>query len=256
MKTLKSILLASSILTVTLSANAQKTITIDPGHGGIELGYDKKEIKEKEINLDLSKLIYEKINKQKYKTYLTRENDSITNKNLIDFNKDKKVDIKDEILSRLKISKDNKSDYVISIHHNANKYKHVKGIEIYYPALFQENAAENQKLDICETPNCREYHKESYKLAKEFQNFLKIKGINSKIIGADLRFLIGNTKNYEKFNFKEKRLLIEFGYMTNPKEYKEITSENGIKKNAELLSEFFNLKENLPLEPKIAKIEN
>lgn len=71
-----------------------------------------------------------------------------------------------------------------------------------------------------------------------------------------MRFLIGNSKNYEKLKFKEKRLLIEFGYMTNPEEYKKITSKKGLQENANLLSEFFNLKESLPLEPKIAKIEN
>jgi len=256
MKTLKSILLASSIFAAPLITNAQKIITIDPGHGGIELGYDKKEIKEKELNLNLSKLIYEKINKNKYKINLTREYDHTTNNDSVDFNKDKKIDVKDEILSRLEIAKENKSNYAISIHHNANKYKHVKGIEIYYPALFKKTSAENGKLDICKAPNCWEYHKKSFELAKEFQDFLRIKGINSKLIGADLRFLVGNSKNYEKLNFKEKRLLIEFGYMTNPEEYKKIISTKGTEKNSELLSNFLNMKENLLLKPKIAKIEN
>jgi len=55
--------------------NNYKSIIIDPGHGGIDLGYDNGNIYEKDFNLQLSKYIYDKLNILGFPVFITREDD-------------------------------------------------------------------------------------------------------------------------------------------------------------------------------------
>ena len=56
--------------------NKYKTIIIDPGHGGVDLGYDKGIYYEKDFNLDIGNYVYDKLNKLGYPVYITRQGDS------------------------------------------------------------------------------------------------------------------------------------------------------------------------------------
>lgn len=55
--------------------NKYKTIIIDPGHGGVDLGYDKGNIYEKDFNLEIGNYVYDKLNKLGYPVYITRNGD-------------------------------------------------------------------------------------------------------------------------------------------------------------------------------------
>lgn len=96
------------------------TIVIDPGHGGKEHGtHDPRGIPESKYNLEIAKLLYEKLKKKNKKVFLTRS-------------KDKYVSLKD----RVEFARKKKADILVSIHHNAlpdneNPLKH-KGAEVYY----------------------------------------------------------------------------------------------------------------------------
>jgi len=56
--------------------NKYKTIIIDPGHGGVDLGYDKGIYYEKDFNLEIGKYIYDKLQNLGYPVYITRQGDS------------------------------------------------------------------------------------------------------------------------------------------------------------------------------------
>lgn len=56
--------------------NKYKTIIIDPGHGGVDLGYDKGIYYEKDFNLDIGNYVYDRLNKLGYPVYITRQGDS------------------------------------------------------------------------------------------------------------------------------------------------------------------------------------
>ena len=97
-----------------------KTVVIDPGHGGKELGsVGPTEIPEKDVNLQISRYLKDELIKAGAHVYMTRE-------------KDEYVDLYD----RVEYAKKKKADILISIHNNAlpdgqNPYiKH--GTETYY----------------------------------------------------------------------------------------------------------------------------
>lgn len=110
-------------------------ITLDPGHGGTDSGACANGLKEKDLNLQITKKLETEFKKKGAEVYLTRKED--TNPDLYD---------------RVDYAKDNGSDFLLSIHQNSlanpdmvNK-KH--GTGVYY------------------------YNKEAYLPAKEIQNSL------------------------------------------------------------------------------------
>lgn len=56
--------------------NNYDAIIINPGHGGIDLGFESGTNYEKDFNLELSKYIYNKLLEMGYPVYLTRNDDS------------------------------------------------------------------------------------------------------------------------------------------------------------------------------------
>ena len=50
-----------------------KTIYIDPGHGGFDPGANYKDIKESDINLEISKILKRELEKNGATVYLTRD---------------------------------------------------------------------------------------------------------------------------------------------------------------------------------------
>lgn len=117
------------------------TILIDPGHGGEDTGArtylkkQKKMINEKDITLNLAKLIKKGLEKNKeYKVYLTRSVDRF-------------VSLHDRAAVADKI----KADLFISIHANASRRKGATGIETYY--LDNHNDAAVSKVERVENKN-------------------------------------------------------------------------------------------------------
>ena len=95
-------------------------ITIDPGHGGSEIGaIGCLGTKEKDVNLEISKNLKEKLEKLGAKVYMTREDDSFTGLN-----------------ERVKKSNYFDADIFLSIHNNAlpdsQADKNATGTDTYY----------------------------------------------------------------------------------------------------------------------------
>lgn len=55
--------------------NKFNTIIIDPGHGGVDIGFDDGIHYEKDFNLEIGKYIYNRLNNLGFPVYITREND-------------------------------------------------------------------------------------------------------------------------------------------------------------------------------------
>jgi len=98
------------------------TITLDPGHGGVEKGACAFGLEEKTINLQIAKALRRELKKRGATVYLTRK-------------KDKQVDLYD----RIAFAKEKNSDILLSIHQNslANPAdidkKHGVGVYYYHP---------------------------------------------------------------------------------------------------------------------------
>ena len=90
-------------------------IIIDPGHGGIDSGAIKAGISEKDINLEVSKMIYQILNKKGYKVNLTRWDDKTMS-----------------LEERVEFSDKNKADIFVSIHVNSSVSSDPNGIETHW----------------------------------------------------------------------------------------------------------------------------
>ena len=77
-------------------------IVVDPGHGGIEKGATCFGLEEKNINLQISKILRKELKKRGAKVYLTRK-------------KDKQIGLYD----RVDFAKEKNADILLSIHQNA-----------------------------------------------------------------------------------------------------------------------------------------
>lgn len=93
-----------------------KKIVIDPGHGGKDPGaISPRGLKEKTVNLMISRYLKEELQKYGFDVVLTRTRDVFLS-----------------LAERTNIAKKNNADLFISIHANSNRSSKVDGVEIYY----------------------------------------------------------------------------------------------------------------------------
>lgn len=157
----------------------QKVITIDPGHGGRDPGTRYGNLLEKDINLEISKVLQKELIKEGAIVYLIREED-------IDFSKDtdyrkKRGDLK----RRIDFIESKKSDIYLSIHLNWYNDYYYGGAEILYNNINKENKI----------------------LAENLRESL----INNKIKTRDLK----TTNLYLYSNTTVPGVLIECGFLSN-----------------------------------------
>ena len=90
-------------------------VILDPGHGGNDRGTTRGFTQEKDITLEVSKVIRQEILRQGWQVSLTRE-------------KDRFVSLQD----RTEIAEKKSADLFISIHVNSSPDKKVRGFEVYF----------------------------------------------------------------------------------------------------------------------------
>lgn len=99
-------------------------IALDAGHGGGEPGCVSRGIKEKDVNLQITKKLNKELKKRGAATFLTRKKD---------------VDV--GLYERVKMAKNARADFLISIHQNSlanpENYEKKHGSGVYY---YNENA--------------------------------------------------------------------------------------------------------------------
>jgi N-acetylmuramoyl-L-alanine amidase len=195
-----------------------KTVAIDPGHGGKDPGtISRSGFKEKDLNLTVSKYLKEELERKGFKVVLTRSRDVYLT-----------------LQERVEIAKKHNADIFISIHGNANRAYHMKGMEIYYLS-----------------PSRLKSHERAVNLAKEEGVWPERLSFDAKAILWDLLL----TKNYslsvesayslystfKNLDFKVKlprkapfyvlrlayvpSILVEIGYLSNRYEEKMLRKE-------------------------------
>ncbi|MBQ2645665.1 N-acetylmuramoyl-L-alanine amidase, partial [bacterium] len=103
----------------------QKIIIIDPGHGGNDPGAMRNNVLEKDITLEIAKLVVRKLKQQGATVYMTRNDDTFVSLN-----------------DRVVFSNNKKPDIFVSVHINACENESVHGIETHY---FKEDSLDFAK---------------------------------------------------------------------------------------------------------------
>ena len=166
----------------------EKVIVIDPGHGGSDpgaIGFSGNY--EKDINLEISKKLYEKLKEKGYKVILTRDQDEYV-----------------ENLSRAELANRRRARVFISIHGNSlENNSSVDGIQVlYYP---------DRKSTIGDLDN--------NELAQIVMNSM-INGTGAKdkgIIEREDLIVLNQTKM--------PAILIEYGFISNEDEEQRLLTE-------------------------------
>ena len=201
-----------------------KTIVIDPGHGGTDPGAVNGSLKEKTAVLGVAKKLGEILKSRGYKIYFTRSTDVFIN-----------------LRSRTKFANDKMADLFVSIHANAApnaaKAKSMHGIETFFlsPARSERSknaAALENKSDIEEM---------NYFSQQTFLNVLnREKIIASNKLGIDIQkeILASARKVYAASDGSVREapfwvlvgalmpaVLVEIGYITHPVEGEKLFDE-------------------------------
>ena len=175
-------------------------IMVDPGHGGRDSGTYYGKIYEKDINLEISKALENELTKNGAIVYMTRTRD-IDLSSIYDSAKKR-----GDLYRRLLKIKETKSDLYISIHINWYQNTSMKGAEVLYNSI-NEN---NEKL--------------ARSIMKEFKTDL---GSSRTLKTTDL---------YMYRNTTTPGVLVECGYLSNPTERTLLQQENYQRKLAKSIT--------------------
>ena len=116
-----------NVLTLKEIAQTQRTIVIDPGHGGNDPGkVGINQALEKDVNLEIALKLRKYLEQQDINVVMTREEDrglyeeTDTNKKVKDMKQ------------RLAIMEQSKPDLVVSVHQNSYPQESISGVQVFY----------------------------------------------------------------------------------------------------------------------------
>lgn len=216
-------------------------VIIDPGHGGIDTGTVKKNIKESKTALDVALRLATKLRHSgKFRVSLTRETDAQVG-----------------LMERVKIAESLHGDILVSIHVNSSTDPRAKGAEFYFQ---NQLAGDEEAMTLA--------HRENTEMAapgEESNNpFLKNVASNIRPILEDLldtdrirqsSLLCKSLKSHWHGNKKRKAssihqapfvvvsevhipaTLVELGFASNPDDYNALTSSEYLDAAAQSLFE-------------------
>ena len=208
----------------------RRTIIIDPGHGGKDPGtsYQGK-LNEKDIVLNFSKVLKEKLTNDGYRVFLTREIDKFIKLN-----------------DRVEFAKKKGADLFISIHADASKKDNIRGFSVYTLSekkmdkeaekvanLENKGSVFSRKgligINLTQSRNIIEdwqikqafkrANRSSFEFAEILVNNVKKK---SKLLNRPHRyagFAVLKSPNYPS-------VLVELGFITNDKDRNNLRSKN------------------------------
>jgi len=192
-----------------------KRIVIDPGHGGHDPGaIGKKGLREKEVVLDIARRLARYLETAGVETILTRS-----------------TDIFIPLSRRIEIANRKEAQLFVSIHANANPSSRMAGFEVYclssavddasralefsksnYPKLLDTELYHNSlslKAIVWDMIYASNYQ-ESLELAQHVCRHVNMEGLNINGIKAGAFYVLKWTKM--------PAILVEVGYLSNPKE--------------------------------------
>ncbi|MGI6225496.1 MAG: N-acetylmuramoyl-L-alanine amidase family protein [Peptococcales bacterium] len=112
---------------IPVLASNQRIILIDPGHGGKDPGAVFGDILEKNINLEVARLLSNRLKKEGFKVSQTRIKDT----NLVDW-KDNGSYQRASLWQRANLSRKKNADVLVSIHCNSDKNRAYFGPQTFY----------------------------------------------------------------------------------------------------------------------------
>jgi len=201
-----------------------KTIVIDPGHGGKDPGaISRSGLKEKDVNLKVSRYLKSDLEAKGFKVYLTRDRDVYLT-----------------LKQRVELAKRYDADLFISIHANANRSRKVRGFEVYYLSerYFDSESkalvmAENASLGFEENNLSKNTSRIVWDLICTENNALSLEFANIVIstfkrMGFYTRLPRGAPFYVLKYAYIPS-VLVEVGYLTNYNEEKLLRKSHYLK---------------------------
>ncbi|MDP4127574.1 MAG: N-acetylmuramoyl-L-alanine amidase [Bacillota bacterium] len=181
----------SSVFTASLK---NKVIVIDPGHGGADPGAQSSGIKEKDINLDISLRLRKVLESKDCNVILTREVDK--DFFLPGFVKGRMAK-RAELNQRINLASTNNADLFVSVHANSFPQRNTYGMETYY---HQKSAPGKELAELIQ------------------KQFAILQTDNKRKAKAGDYYLI-NQANMPA-------VIVEVGFISNPRERKLLSSDN------------------------------
>ena len=117
-----------------------RTICIDPGHGGAEVGAmhysapGQAALAEHRVNLDISLWLAEILHADGFRAVLTRNDDGDANRPRIDRTGEGQINSRDDLQARVDICNEAGADLMVSIHNNGSPSGGQSGTEVWYSA--------------------------------------------------------------------------------------------------------------------------
>lgn len=213
------------LVSVTPRDRSKKIIVIDPGHGGKDSGAVGNGFMEKEIVLNISQQLSEKLREQGYTVHMTRNNDTF-------------IELKD----RTKFANTKEADLFISVHANSIPKtadpNGAQGIETY----FLSPTRSERSMRVAALENSEEMEEMGQYGKLSFLSFLnKEKIIASNKLAIDLqKGMLGSLRKqfagvhdngvreapfWVLVGAQMPAVLLEVGYISHPEESQKIADE-------------------------------
>lgn len=198
-----------------------QTVVIDPGHGGKDPGaIGVGGLREKDVNLRLSKMLGERLEKKGFKVVYTRDDDRFLS-----------------LEERTVTAEASRGDLFVSVHSNASSRRATRGIEIYsldenherhsLDVAARENGVKRSEIDSLQRAMAKlhvsEVSEHSMRLATAVHDSL-MPGLHQKYSSVpDLGVKKGPF--YVLFLSSMPAILLESGFLTNKHDAKLLRSE-------------------------------
>lgn len=226
-----SLLLASGAW--SLPSAPLNRVVIDPGHGGSDNGAVYRDLKEKEITLQLARRLRQRLADRGWTAVLTRESDQFLS-----------------LSDRARLARDHQGDVLLSIHLNSSNDERAHGMEVYFENQLppdeesaflanRENDNYQGKSDLDwplhPVPEAADLKGDTLSIVQDLQRSHRI--YTSSVLATQLaeswqgqRRSTENTIRQAPFfvvsNVNMPSALIEVGFVTNSNEAQKIRSEH------------------------------
>ena len=217
---------------VVSSARKKMRIVVDPGHGGKDPGAVRSRVREKDLNLSVSKELYRLLKKGGFEVKITRDDDTFI-----------------PLSGRSKMANNFKADLFVSVHTNSSKNRNANGFEVYFRSekATDKEAAETAALEneamqyeevhynfvdaLLQSLAKNEYINESSKLAGHVRNAVyKQPGIG---IAVNQNSSVRQANFYVLKGVQSPAILVEMGYISSQKDRGRLTQGAVQKKMAQ-----------------------
>lgn len=196
-----------------------KTIILDAGHGGRDVGASTNVVREKDLTLSMTLKLKNILQKMGYRVLLTRDRDKFMN-----------------LKQRTDYAYNRKASILVSIHANAAPKRKTKGVryeglEVFYLGLRNTKRVRNKRAIY---RGRKVYSKYDYKKMVSPWKFSQSKHLAISVKKNILSYVGRQYKIYDKgikradlwvlLATKIPAILIETGYLTNKNEVKKLTN--------------------------------